>query len=57
MAAIQAVAAGLRKARVIDRQTMGQFDELCIAGTPEFDAKAIIRIRKAATVSQPVFAR
>lgn len=57
MAAIHDAAAGLHKARVIDKQTMRQFDELCISGTPEFDAKAIIRIRKAAKVSQPVFAR
>ncbi|WP_460911203.1 helix-turn-helix domain-containing protein [Paraburkholderia jirisanensis] len=34
-----------------------KFDELCIAETPDFDAKAVVSIRKAAKVSQPVFAR
>lgn len=53
--AIHSAAAGLRRAKVIDKRTMRQFDEMCIAETPDFDAKAVASIRKAAKVSQPVF--
>lgn len=55
--AIHSAASGLHSAKVIDKRTMRKFDELCIAETPDFDAKTVASIRKAAKVSQPVFAR
>jgi putative transcriptional regulator len=54
--AIHSAASGLHRAGVIGKRTMREYDELCIAETPEFDAKAVVSIRKAAKVSQPVFA-
>ncbi|MEX3955742.1 putative transcriptional regulator [Trinickia symbiotica] len=55
--AIHSAAAGLHRARVIDKKTMREYDELCIADTPEFSAQDVANIRKNARVSQPVFAR
>jgi putative transcriptional regulator len=54
--AIHEAASGLHRAKVIDKRTMRAFDELCIPETPDFDARAIARIRTAAKVSQAVFA-
>jgi len=41
---------------LIDKTTMREYDELCIEEPPHFDAKDVADIRKAAKVSQPVFA-
>lgn len=55
-AAIHSAASGLHRAKLIDKKTMREYDELCIEPVPEFDARAIARIRKSVNVSQSVFA-
>lgn len=54
--AIHSAASGLRRSGLIDKKTMREYDELCIDEPPHFDAKDVVHIRKAAKVSQPVFA-
>ncbi|MCP2092004.1 UNVERIFIED_ORG: putative transcriptional regulator [Paraburkholderia sediminicola] len=54
--AIHSAASGLYRAKVIDKKTMREYDDLCIEKAPEFDAKEIARIRKGVNVSQGVFA-
>ncbi|OZI33374.1 transcriptional regulator [Bordetella genomosp. 5] len=56
-AAIHSAALGLQRSGVGNRQTMREFDEMCLMEAPRFDAAAIARIRETANVSQPVFAR
>lgn len=56
-AAIHSAAKGLHRVGVINKTTMKEYDALCLAQTPDFDAKDIKRIRERAHVSQPVFAR
>lgn len=55
--AIHSAAAGLHRSGVMNKRTMRDFDEMCLAAAPHFDAKAIVQIRRDARVSQPVFAR
>lgn len=55
--AIHSAASGLHRSGVVNKQTMREFDTLCLAEPPQFDAKSIAKIRKAAKVSQPVFAK
>lgn len=55
-AAIHSAASDLHRAKLIDKKTMREYDELCIEPVPEFDARAIARIRKSVNVSQSVFA-
>ncbi len=52
--AIHSAASGLYRAKVIDKKTMREYDDLCIEKAPEFDAKKIARIRKGVNVSQGV---
>ncbi|HEV3105946.1 MAG TPA: DNA-binding transcriptional regulator [Trinickia sp.] len=54
--AIHSAASGLYRAKVIDKKTMREYDDLCIEKAPEFSAKEIARIRKGVNVSQGVFA-
>jgi len=54
--AIHSAASGLHRAKVINKKTMREYDELCIEKAPEFNAKEIARIRKGVNVSQGVFA-
>lgn len=54
--AIHSAASDLYDAKVISKKTMREYDELCIEKAPDFDAKAIARIRKDVKVSQAVFA-
>ena len=55
--AIHSAAQGLRRGGVIDKSTMRDFDESCLAAPIEIAPEEIKRIRVAAHVSQPVFAR
>ena len=48
-AAIHSAALGLQRSGVGDRQTMREFDEMCLTEAPRFDAAAIARIRQAST--------
>jgi len=54
--AIHSAASGLHRAKVIDKKTMRDYDELCIEKAPEFKPEEIARIRKGVNVSQGVFA-
>jgi putative transcriptional regulator len=55
--AIHTSAAALQKVGAIDKATMREFDESCLVTPPAIAPKQIKRIREAAHVSQPVFAR
>lgn len=55
--AIHSAAQGLHRAEVIDKATMRDFDESCLATPPEISPEDIKRIREQAHVSQPIFAR
>lgn len=55
--AIHASATALHKVGSIDKATMREFDESCLAAPPAILPKQIKRIREQAHVSQPVFAR
>jgi putative transcriptional regulator len=46
----------LYRAKVIDKKTMREYDDLCIEKAPELNAQEIARIRKGVNVSQGVFA-
>jgi putative transcriptional regulator len=54
--AIHSAASGLHRAKVIDKKTMREYDDLCIEKAPDFNAQQITRIRKDVNVSQGVFA-
>ena len=55
--AIHSSATVLHRVGAIDKATMREFDESCLAALPVIAAKQIKRIREQAHVSQPVFAR
>ena len=55
--AIHSAVAGMERAGMIDKATMRDFDEACLAVTPSIAPAEIKRIREANKVSQPVFAR
>jgi putative transcriptional regulator len=53
---VQSTARNLKKAGVMDVQTMHQFDALCLPEIEYYDAARIKAIRESAKVSQAVFA-
>ena len=55
-AAIHKSALVLHGVGAIDKATMRNFEESCIAKTPTFEATQIKQIRERAKVSQPIFA-
>ena len=55
--AIHASASALYRVGAMDKATMREFDESCLATPPEITPHEIKRIRERAHVSQPVFAR
>ena len=55
--AIHRSAAALHKTGVIDKMTLREFDEACLAPVTIFAPKDIQKSREANKVSQPVFAR
>jgi putative transcriptional regulator len=55
--AIHSSAAALFKVGAIDKATMRDFDETCLAVTPTIAPEAIKQLRESNRVSQPVFAR
>lgn len=57
MASIHETAADLHEAGVISRQTMRDFDALCLAPASPLTAAEIRTLRERENVSQPVFAR
>jgi putative transcriptional regulator len=57
LAAVHEMMEGLHEAGGIDKQTMRQFDEACLAPAAPLQPDEIKAIREAQHVSQPVFAR
>ena len=55
--AIHSAAAGMFRTDTIDKATMREFDESCLAKPPQFAPLDIKRLRERNRVSQPVFAR
>lgn len=55
--AIHTSAEALLMVGAIDKATMRQFDQSCLAAPPDIAPQQIKRIREQARVSQPVFAR
>jgi putative transcriptional regulator len=55
--AIHSSASALFKVGAIDKATMRDFDETCLAITPTIAPAAIKQLRESNNVSQPVFAR
>jgi putative transcriptional regulator len=55
--AIHSSASALYKAGTIDKATMRDFDESCLAPIRAIKPAQIKRLRESANVSQPVFAR
>lgn len=55
--AIHSAVAGMDRAGTIDKATMRDFDETCLAITPAITPAAIKQLRETNRVSQPVFAR
>ncbi|WDF74219.1 helix-turn-helix domain-containing protein [Novosphingobium sp. KACC 22771] len=57
LAAVHEMMEGLHEAGSIDKQTLRQFDESCLAPATQLQPEEIKAIREAQHVSQPVFAR
>jgi putative transcriptional regulator len=55
--AIHSSASALLRVGAIDKATMREFDESCLAVPPRMEPRRIKRIRESQKVSQPVFAR
>jgi len=55
--AIHSAVAGMRKAGTVDKATMRDFDQSCLAVPDSIAPTEIKRIRESQQVSQPVFAR
>ena len=57
LASVHEMMEGLHDAGSIDKRTMREFDEACLAPAPVLAPEEIKAIREAEHVSQPVFAR
>ncbi|CAB3779047.1 hypothetical protein LMG28138_00760 [Pararobbsia alpina] len=53
---VHRLASALLKVKAIDKTTMREYDELCLAEVPHFDRETIVKIREDAKLSQNVFA-
>lgn len=56
-AAVHEMAEGFHDAGLIDKQTMREFDDSCIAAAVQLPPEEIKALREREQVSQPVFAR
>lgn len=56
-AAVHETVEDFRDAGLVDKRTMREFDELCLAPAAQFSADEIRALREREQVSQPVFAR
>jgi putative transcriptional regulator len=56
-AVVHDIAEGLHEDGVISKVTMREFDDLCLAPTPDLSPMEIRDIREKTHLSQPVFAR
>jgi len=57
LASVHETAEGLTAAGVMSKQTMREFDELCLTPVPPLTAKEIRKLREREGASQAVFAR
>jgi putative transcriptional regulator len=57
LAAIHETIEGLHEAGLVDKQTLRDFDDACLAPARSLKPEEIRAIREAEQVSQPVFAR
>jgi len=57
LAVVQETAVGLYEAGVIDKQTMREFDDLCLTPIHDFSSTEIRDLREREHVSQSVFAQ
>lgn len=57
MATIHETASGLHNAGIMNKQTMREFDEMCLTPIEPFTSEEIRKIRSRECVSQAVFAR
>lgn len=57
LAAVREMIEGLHEGGVVDKHTLREFDEACLAPAPVLSPDEIKAIREAEHVSQPVFAR
>jgi putative transcriptional regulator len=57
LASVHETAEGLTAAGVMSKQTMREFDELCLTPVPSLTAKEIRKLREREGASQAVFAR
>jgi putative transcriptional regulator len=55
-ASIHETAEALRDIGAIDKRTMREFDESCLAPLPSYTGRQIRKLRERENVSQPVFA-
>jgi putative transcriptional regulator len=55
--AVHSAVEGMYRAGTVDKATMRDFDETCLAAAPPIAPAEIKRLREANKVSQPVFAR
>lgn len=56
LASVRKTATGLRKAGLVDKATMREFDTLCLTPIETLTAEEIRALREREQVSQPVFA-
>lgn len=56
LASVRKTAAGLRKAGLVDKATMREFDALCLTPVEPLAPEEIRALREREQVSQPVFA-
>ena len=56
LASVHKTASGLRRAGVIDKATMREFDAICLTPVEPLTAEEIRALREREQVSQPVFA-
>ncbi len=57
LASVHKTAAGLHKAGILDKETMREFDALCVAPVEPLAPEEIRALRERERVSQTVFAR
>lgn len=57
LAAVHEMMEGIQESRAIDKRTLREFDEACLAPATALQPDEIKAIREAEHVSQPVFAR
>ena len=56
-AAVHETMEGLFKSGIVDKQTMKEFDDMCLTPVRDFTAMDIRQLREREGLSQPVFAR